>query len=144
MKLRVLFLCTHNSCRSQMAEGLLRYRYGGTYEVFSAGTNPTSVHPLAIQVMDEWQIDIRSHKSESLSVYLDQPFDAVVTTCDSAQETCPAFPGAKRMIHQGFPDPSNTTGADDAILFAFRDVRDCIDLWIQKTFDPRMFGAKFS
>ncbi len=125
-----------------MAEGLLRFRYGGTYEAFSAGTHPSSVHPLAVQVLSEWDIDISTHLSESVSVYLDQPFDAVVTTCNSAQETCPFFPGAKRLIHHSFVDPSSESGSDEAILSAFRKTRDEIDRWIQHTFNPREFGVK--
>jgi len=125
-----------------MAEGLLRFRYGGTYEAFSAGTHPSSVHPLAVQVLSEWDIDISKHLSESVSAYLDQPFDAVVTTCDSAQETCPFFPGAKRLIHHAFVDPSSAAGSDEAILSAFRNTRDEIDRWIQDTFHPREFGVK--
>jgi len=142
MKLRVLFLCTHNSCRSQMAEGLLRLRYGGTYEVFSAGTQPTSVHPLVVQVMDEINVDLSSHTSENLASYVGQPFDAVVTTCDSANESCPVFPGAKRLIHHGFRDPSDVVGSDELMLNAFRATRDEIDSWIQGTFHPRTFAAQ--
>ena len=142
MKLRILFLCTHNSCRSQMAEGLLRFRYGGTFESFSAGTEPSSVNPYAIEVMDELGVDLSMHSSQHLSRYLDQPFDAVVTTCDSAQGTCPIFPGAKRTMHRSFVDPSDAVGSDEEILAVFRSVRDQIDQWIQDTFEPRTFGTR--
>jgi len=141
MKLRVLFLCTHNSCRSQMAEALLRLRYGGTFEAFSAGTEVSEVNPNAIAVMNELGVDMSGHISEHLTTYFDQPFDAVVTTCDSAQETCPIFPGARRMIHKSFPDPSGASGSDEEVLSMFREVRDAIDQWITDTFEPRTFGT---
>jgi arsenate reductase (thioredoxin) len=139
MKLRILFLCTHNACRSQMAEALLRHRYGGTYEAFSAGTNPSQVHPCAVQVLQEMGVDTSSLISESLSVYVDQPFDAVITTCDGAQRSCPVFPGALRTLHHAFEDPSCVEGSQEEILDAFRRTRDRIDVWIEATFHPRSF-----
>ncbi len=139
MKLRILFLCTHNACRSQMAEALLRHRYGGTYEVFSAGTSPSQVHPFAVQVLQELAIDTSTLISESLSMYVDQPFDAVITTCDGAQRSCPVFPGALRTIHHAFEDPSRVDGSQEEVLHAFRRIRDQIDRWIQATFHPRSF-----
>ncbi len=123
-----------------MAEGLLRHRYGGTYEAFSAGTEPTEIHPLAVEVMRELGIDLSAQKSESLERYFDQPFDAVVTTCDSAREVCPVFPNARRTLHKGFADPSSATGTKDEVLEMFRHARDEIDAWIQATFEPRLFG----
>ena len=140
MKLRVLFLCTHNACRSQMAEALLRLRYGGTFEAFSAGTQPSEVNPNAITVMDELGIDISTQSSEHLQTYLDQPFDAVVTTCDSAQTSCPVFAGARRVIHHSFADPSAAMGSKAEILESFREVRDAIDQWVSEAFAPRTFG----
>ena len=128
--MRVLFLCTHNSSRSQMAEGLLRARGGDRYAVFSAGTHPRSVHPLAIQVMQEIGIDIgeaAGYRAKSLDAFKGQPpMDLVVTVCDDAAEECPYFPGARRQEHWGFPDPSAVTGSEEERLAAFRSVRDAI------------------
>jgi arsenate reductase len=141
MKLRVLFLCTHNACRSQMAEALLRLRFGGTYEAFSAGTAPTAIHPLTVEVMSELGVDLSYKVPKPLETYLGQPFDIAVTMCDSAQQSCPVFPGAKKMIHRSFPDPSVVVGSDAQVLEAFRRARDQIDQWIKQTFDPRSSGT---
>ena len=129
--MRVLFLCTHNSSRSQMAEGLLRARGGDRYVVFSAGTHPRSVHPLAIQAMREMGIDISEaagYRAKSLEEFIGQPpMDLVVTVCDEAAEECPFFPGARRQEHWGFPDPSAAYQEREAErLAAFRSVRDQI------------------
>lgn len=128
--MRVLFLCTHNSSRSQMAEGLLRARGGTRYRVFSAGTHPRAVHPLAVRAMAEIGIDISEaagHRAKSLDEFADQPpLDLVVTVCDDAAEECPFFPGARRQVHWGFPDPSAATGTEEQRLAAFRAVRDAI------------------
>lgn len=122
--IRVLFLCTHNSARSQMAEGLLRHLGGNDFAAFSAGTEVTRVHPLAIAVMREIGIDISGHRSKSLTEFIGQPFDAVVTVCDSANAACPAFPVKTRRLHWSLPDPSAATGPEAAQLAAFRAVRD--------------------
>lgn len=127
--LRVLFLCTHNSSRSQMAEGLLRARGGSGYEALSAGTHPRGIHPLAVAVMAERGIDISEaagHRSKSLQEYVGQPIDLVVTVCDEAAEECPFFPGARRQEHWGFPDPSAATGTEEERLAVFRQVREAI------------------
>jgi arsenate reductase (thioredoxin) len=128
--MRVLFLCTHNSSRSQMAEGLLRAYGGDRYAVFSAGTHPRGVHPIAIQVMREIGIDISEaagYRAKSLEAFLGQPaMDRVVTVCDEAAEECPFFPGARRQEHWGFLDPSAATGDEAERLAAFRSVRDGI------------------
>jgi arsenate reductase len=125
--MRVLFLCTHNSSRSQMAEGLLRARGGGRYEVFSAGTHPGTVHPLAIRVMAELGIDISGQRAKGIDAFADQPpMDLVVTVCDEAAEECPFFPGARRQVHWGFPDPSAATGTEEERLAVFRQVRDAL------------------
>jgi arsenate reductase (thioredoxin) len=128
--MRVLFLCTHNSSRSQIAEGLLRARGGDRYAVFSAGTHPRGVHPMAIQVMREIGIDISEaagYRAKSLDEFKGQPpMDLVVTVCDDAAEECPFFPGARRQEHWGFPDPSVVTGSEEERLAAFRSVRDAI------------------
>jgi arsenate reductase len=123
---RVLFLCTHNSARSQMAEGLLRAHGGDRFEVFSAGTVATQVRPEAIQVMREIGIDISGQSSKSLERYLDQRFDLVITVCDDAAESCPVFLGARQRLHWSFPDPSAVHGPDAIRLDAFRTVRDAI------------------
>jgi arsenate reductase (thioredoxin) len=127
---RVLFLCTHNSSRSQMAEGLLRARGGTRYKVFSAGTHPRAVHSLAIKVMAELGIDISEqsgHRAKGIEAFDDAPpMDLVVTVCDEAAEKCPYFPRARRQEHWGFPDPSAATGSKAERLAVFRQVRDAI------------------
>lgn len=122
-KQRVLILCTANSARSQMAEGVLRRLSGDRYDVFSAGSRATFVNPFAIQAMDEIGVDLRNHTSKTYDQFLGQPFDAVITVCDNAAEACPFLPGQYRRIHWSFPDPAAVEG-DEAKLQAFRDVRD--------------------
>jgi len=124
MKHRVLFICTHNSARSQMAEGLLRQLGSDRFEVFSAGTEATFVRPLAIKAMAELGIDISKQQSKKLDRYLDEPFDDVITVCDTAAETCPIFPGAAHRRHWSFKDPSKATGSEDEQLAVYRRVRD--------------------
>jgi arsenate reductase len=123
---RVLFVCKHNSARSQMAEGLLRQLGGNRFEAFSAGTEATQVRPLAIRAMEELGIDISGQESKTLARYLDQRFDAVITVCDQANEACPVFFGAMERLHWSFPDPSKATGTEDEQLRVYRDVRDSI------------------
>jgi arsenate reductase len=127
MKQHVLILCTGNSARSQMAEGLLRALAGDRFEVFSAGSKPSTVNPLAIAAMDERGIDIRLHRSKHLNEYLDQAFEYVITVCDNAAETCPRFPGPARRIHWSFPDPAAVTGSEAEQLASFRQVRDDVE-----------------
>lgn len=127
MKQRVLILCTGNSARSQMAEGLLRTLAGEKVDVYSAGSKPSFVNPLSIQVMGERGIDIHAQRSKHLNEYLSQPFDYVITVCDNAAETCPIFPGRAERIHWSFPDPAAMTGGDDNKLTAFRQTRDAIE-----------------
>ena len=122
--LRVLVLCTHNSARSQMAEGFLRALAGDRVQVASAGTEATRVHPIAIQAMDELGIDLRGHASKTLDRFLTEPWDYVITVCDSANERCPLFPGPARRIHWSFEDPSAAQGTDVERLAVFRRVRD--------------------
>lgn len=121
---RVLFLCTHNSARSQMAEGLLRELGSDRFEAHSAGTEATTVRPLAIRAMQEIGIDITGQRSKLLDEYAGQPFDLVITVCDDAREACPFFPGAREQLHWSLPDPSKATGTEDARLAVFREVRD--------------------
>jgi arsenate reductase (thioredoxin) len=123
-KTRVLFLCTHNSARSQMAEGLLRDLAGDQFEVMSAGTEATRVRPLAVRAMEEIGVDISGQESKTLDRYLDQPFDYVITVCDDANEACPFFPGAQSRLHWSFEDPSRAEGSDEERLEVFRRVRD--------------------
>jgi arsenate reductase len=123
---RVLFLCTHNSARSQMAEGLLRHLAGDRFEAFSAGTEATHVRQLAIEAMAELDVDIAGQQSKTLDRYLGEPFDAVITVCDQAAEACPVFPGARRRLHWSFPDPSKATGSEAERLAVYRRVRDDI------------------
>ena len=124
---RVLFLCTQNSARSQMAEGLLRARGGSRYEAFSAGTEATKVRPEALQVMAELGIDISDQRSKRIDRYLGDAFDWVITVCDRARESCPVFPGATQSLHWDFDDPAAVDGADEVRLAAFRRIRDEID-----------------
>ena len=123
---RVLFVCTHNSARSQIAEGLLRHLAGDRFAAYSAGTEATGVRPLAIQAMREIGIDISGQESKTLDRYLGEPFDAVITVCDQANEACPVFLGARRRLHWSFPDPSRATGTEEEQLRAYRTVRDAI------------------
>ena len=122
---RVLFLCTHNASRSQMAEALLRQVAGDRFDVESAGTAPTEVHPLAIVVMREIGIDISHQRSKDVSE-ITRPPDIVITLCDDAKEACPVFPGAPRFLHWGLPDPSAASGDEEARTDAFRQVRDTL------------------
>ena len=129
---RVLFLCTHNSARSQMAEGFLRALAGDRFEVSSAGTEATRVHPLAIRVMDEVGIDLTGHTSKTIDALLGQPWDYVITVCDSVNERCPIFPGHTRRFHWRFDDPSLATGTEQDRLETFRRVRDQIIVRIRE------------
>ncbi len=123
MRARVLFLCTHNSARSQMAEGWLRHLAGDRFEVASAGTEATRVHPLAVRAMGEVGIDLSPHRSKTLDSLRDRPWDYVITVCDRANERCPLFPGPTTRIHWSFDDPSQATGDEDQRLATFRRVR---------------------
>ncbi len=120
---RVLVLCTGNSARSQMAEGLFRRRVGDRYEFFSAGTKPTSVRPEAIEVMREIGIDISGHRSKSIDEFAGQEFAYVITVCDNAKESCPVFPGRTQRIHWSFEDPAAVQGPTEQRLAAFRRIR---------------------
>jgi len=125
-KERILILCTGNSARSQMAEGLLRFIRGDNVEVESAGVAPTTVRAEAIEVMRQIGIDISGHRSKSVDEFVDHEFDFVITVCDNANENCPIFPGKARRIHWSFTDPAAVDGTDEERLAAFRDVRDQI------------------
>src|ERR687893_3323044 len=125
-KTKVLFLCTHNSARSQMAEGLLRHLAGERFEVMSAGTVATQVRPLAVRAMEELGIDISGQESTNMARYLGEPFDYVITVCDEANEACPFFPRAKNRLHWSFEDPAQATGSEEERLGVFRTARDKI------------------
>lgn len=135
MKERVLFICIHNSARSQMAEGLLRSLYGERYEVISAGTEPGEVNPNAIEVMKEIGIDISNHYSKNVKDFINEDFDYVVTVCGGARETCPFFPGGKKQLHKGFEDPSSFSGNKEEVLAKFREIRDNLKEWIEEFFN---------
>jgi arsenate reductase len=132
MKKKVLFICTHNSARSPMAEGYMRARYGDEYEVFSAGTEPSKINPVAIAVMKEIGVDISGQRSKPLSDFTGQDIDLAVTVCDSASAACPFFPWAKKTVHAEFPDPAAQHGTREMQLVMFRDVRDRIAHWIDR------------
>ena len=134
-KTRVLILCTGNSARSQMAEGLLRHMGGDRFEVFSAGTKPGLVRPEAIAVLAELGIDISQHRSKSVDEFLGQPLDLVITVCDNAKESCPVFPAQVRRLHWPFPDPAHIEGTEDERRAAFRAVRDQIEARIRQFLD---------
>ncbi|OPX79912.1 MAG: Protein ArsC [Methanosaeta sp. PtaB.Bin039] len=143
-KKKVLFLCTHNSARSQMAEGLLRAMYGDRFDSFSAGTVATSVNWRAVEVMGELGIDISHQRSKTSEDLFDIVFDLAVTLCDGARQACPVcstniqlpsrFPRAREVIHRGFEDPDAAAGSEEEKLQVFRQVRDQIKEWISRTF----------
>jgi len=132
-KTRVLFICTANAARSQMAEGLLRSKYGDRFDVFSAGTRQSRVSARAIAVMNEIGIDISHHRSKTLDEISGMTFDLAVTLCDNAHRVCPVVSCAKETIHHAFPDPHLTSGGDEDVLNGYRDVRDMIATWIDTT-----------
>ncbi len=134
MKKKVLFLCTENSCRSQMAEGILWHLRGNEFDVFSAGTRHSVVNPMAIKVMAEIGIDISGHRSKSVEEFQGMNFDFVITTCDAARENCPVFPGKASHLHWSFNDPAKAAGSGEEILSAFRKIRDEIKQRIQEEF----------
>ena len=134
-KKRVLILCTGNSARSQMAEGLLRHDGEDRFAVESAGVKPSQLRPEAIQVMQEIGIDLSAHYSKSVEQFVGQAFDSIITVCDHANETCPTFPGDAERIHHSFEDPpAPGVGSDEARLVIFRRVRDEIRQWLRERF----------
>lgn len=135
IKGKVLFICTHNSARSQMAEGFLRALYGGKYEAYSAGTRPLRIDPYSVRVMAEIGIDISANRSKSIDEFLGKEFDYVITVCNFAKEASPVFPGGHKYLHKDFEDPTEFKGTEEEILIGFRRVRDEIRNWIEETFD---------
>jgi len=130
----VLFVCTHNSARSQIAEGMLNSLSGNKYQAFSAGIEPSVVNPYAIQVMAEIGIDLSKHRSKNINEFVGQNLDFVVTVCDHARETCPYFPGGIKRLHRSFEDPASFKGTEAERLATFRRIRDEIRGWIEKAF----------
>jgi arsenate reductase (thioredoxin) len=141
-KIKVLFVCTHNSARSQMAEALLSTLYGDRYEVYSGGIGALFVHPHAIEAMGEIGIDISGYRSKSVDRFLSMDFDYVITLCDNAREACPYFPHGKETLHRSFPDPASVSGSEEEKLAAFRRVRDEIQAWITERFGGGQRGNR--
>ncbi len=137
MKQTVLFVCTHNSARSQMAEGLLNHLYGDRYEAFSAGTEQTRVHPLAIEAMRRIGIDISQHESKIVDRFGNRLFDIVITVCDQARATCPFVPAQEQRLHWGLQDPSSATGTKEQQLAVFERTRDEVKALIEKQFGQK-------
>lgn len=140
-KTRLLFVCTHNSARSQMAEGFLNRLGTGRFEATSAGTEPGTLHPLAVQVMAEEGIDISGHHAKGLGAFVEEPFAYVITVCDDANEACPVFPNARHRLHWSFPDPSRAQGTPEERLAVFRAVREAIRLRVEQ-FVPRATASE--
>lgn len=141
--LKVLFLCTENACRSQMAEGLVNHDLAGQAKAFSAGVRPSRVNPRAVQVMAELGIDIGQQRSKSVDDLAGEQFDLVITVCDRARQECPFFPGETETMHVGFPDPARATGTDAEILAVFRQVRDEMRQHLIPLLKEKLAEAKF-
>jgi arsenate reductase len=136
VKKKVLFICTHNSARSQMAEAFLNSIYGDRYEASSAGTEPAEINPRVVAAMKEIGLDLSPNRSKSVDEFLGQELDLIVTLCDQAQETCPFFPGGKKYSHQGFQDPGSCEGSEEEIMDCVRRIRDDIRDWVRRQFKP--------
>jgi arsenate reductase len=141
-KHRVLIVCTGNSARSQIAEGLIRHEAGERFDVFSAGTQPTQVRKEAVQVMRELEIDISAHRSKPLTEFAGQEFDFVITVCDKAREECPVFSGAPERLHWPFEDPAAFTEIGEARLHAFRKLRDKIHARVMVFLGEGAYGSR--
>lgn len=131
-KKKILFICTRNSARSQMAEGLVNFFYNDKFEAFSGGTKPSKVNPYAIKVMGEIDINISNQRSKHFSEFYGTEIDIAITVCVNAQKVCSVFPGAKKNIHNTFTDPAEAKGTEEEILIIFRNVRDQIHNWIKE------------
>lgn len=141
-KKTVLFICVHNSARSQMAEGLFRHCYGEKCNVYSAGSDPQEVHPISVQVMAEIGIDISKHKSKSLKEFKGQEMDYVVTVCGDSRSACPFFAGGKKYIHQSFDDPSAFEGTEEEKMQRFKTVRDELKEWLEQFYRDNFENEK--
>ena len=139
---RILVICTGNRARSQMAHGWLNHLGGERVRVWSAGTQPKGVHPMAIRAMAEVGVDISGHTSDHVDSYVGEPFDLVITVCDSARESCPVFPGAARLLHRGFEDPDKPGAGDDELLAVFRRIRDEIGEFSRGLLAEELAGGK--
>ena len=137
---KVIFICTGNSCRSQMAEGLLRYMAGDRFEVFSAGSHPSHLHPASIIVMAELEIDISNHSADSIDEYLDKDIDIVISVCDNARQVCPVFPGDVQQIHWSIDDPFHGWGAKPSDLIPYRETRDILKDQIESFINQKLTG----
>ncbi len=133
-KTKVLFVCTHNSARSQMAEAFLNSTYGDRYEASSAGTKPTTINPYVVTAMKEIGFDLSNNRAKSIDEFMGKKPDLIVTLCDEVQETCPFFPGGKKYSHRSFRDPGACAGSDEEILACVRRIRDEIRAWVRHTF----------
>lgn len=136
-KSKVLFVCTGNSCRSQIAEGILRDAAGDEFDAYSAGSHPSHVHPMAIKVMSEWGIDISKHTSDSIDYFLDKRIDIVITVCDHANQICPTFPGDVERLHWSIKDPFSGWDVKDEYLDAFRETRKTVCVHIEEFLKSR-------
>ena len=136
-KKTILFVCTHNSARSQLAEAILRQKFGENYQVYSAGTEPTTINPYILQTLAEMGIDTSELTSKHVNTFLGKEIDLVVTVCDSAQKTCPFFPNAKQYLHKSFDDPNSFTGTAESILKDINRVKNEITAWIEEEFAPK-------
>jgi arsenate reductase len=135
-KKSILFVCTHNSSRSQLAEAILRHKYSDSYQVSSAGTEPTVVNPYILHILAENGIETSKLNSKNINTFLDKHFDLVVTVCDSAKESCPIFPNARNLIHKSFDDPNSFDGTDENIRKEVERVMREISDWIEEEFNP--------
>lgn len=133
-KKKVLFVCTHNSARSQMAEAFLNSLYGDRYEASSAGTEPGRINPHVVTVMKASGYDLSNNRTKSVDEFIGQKIDLVVTLCDEAQEACPFFPGARKYDHQSFPDPGACSGSEEQVIACVRRLRDKIRDWVRMRF----------
>ena len=143
-KERVLFMCIHNAARSQMAEGLFRHLYGDDFDVYSAGSDPRKVDPLAIKCMEEIGIDISGHRSKSLKEFEDQEFDYVITVCGNSYNACPFFAGGKKYFKQPFEDPSSFDGTEEEKLELFIKIRDELKYWLEDLYYSYMIPGSCS
>jgi arsenate reductase len=134
---KILIICTHNSARSQMAEGLINAFYSDKFEAYSAGTEVSEVKTQAIEVLKEFGIDISHHYSKHMRDFYGTKFDLAITVCDNAKKVCPVFPGANKNLHKSFPDPAAIKGTEEEKLECFRKVRDQIHNWIKEELIPR-------
>lgn len=136
--MKILVLCTGNSCRSQIAEGYLRHFAGDRAEVFSAGVETHGVNPRAVQIMAEDGLDISGHTSNLVNEYADVPFDYVITVCDNARERCPYFPARIQVLHHNFPDPAKATGSEAEVMAEFRRVREMVKTYCREFVDAHL------